>query len=193
MTAPNLNDTEWGLEFVDFFRSLGFFKEYEQLSNSHLAAVLVDMLRLEMKENLDPSDPLADLLLLKYDDGRVWWDDTEADVCAENQVYRETLEEWGRISLGAFLPTEIQENWQGAEGPIEISFKLNGSPLTLHPRYMDDYLDLAILSGINTAILGTGIQFAVHEIFDQTAFILALTMDQKRRLQEQRRWRFAKV
>ena len=193
MTSPNLNDTEWGLGFVDFFRPLGFFKEYQHLSSSHLAAVLIEMLRLEMGDNFDPCDPLADLFLLKFDEDRVWWDDTEADVCSENQVYRKTLEEWSRISLGAFLPTEIQEKWQGQAGPVEISLKLNKLPVTLHPRYMDDYLDIGILAGINAAIRQTDIQFAVHEIFDQTAFILALAMDDKRRLQEERGWRFAKV
>ena len=54
----------------------------------------------------------------------------------------------------------------------------------------DDYIDLGILVDINRAIAPSGRQFELYEPFDQTAFVVCLTADQKHAL-IQRGWAFA--
>jgi hypothetical protein len=61
----------------------------------------------------------------------------------------------------------------------------------LHPQFLDDYIDLGIWSEINQIIGTTGMRFELYEPFDQTAFVVALSADEKRRLQKERGWNFA--
>lgn len=181
---------KWLLQSVQYFRSLGFFAEYAALSDEQLATHLTQA-AMERHGVIDPADQLADLMLLSLDEQRVWWDDTEADVCAENKVYVDTLAGWSKISRGAFKPENIRETWDHESGPIHVEFEHQGKKITLHPSFQDDYIDLNILQSINKIVADTGIQFRVHAIFDQTAFIVALTQDEKRKLEKDRGWKFA--
>lgn len=179
----------WLLQSVQYFRSLGFFAEHAALSDSQLAEHLTQA-AMERHGVIDPANQLADLMLLSLDEQRVWWDDTEADVCAENQVYVDTLTRWSKISRSAFMPENIRETWDGEHGPVHVEFEHNGKKIALHPRFQHDYIDLNILQSINKVVADTGIQFRVHAIFDQTAFIVALTQDEKRKLEKDRGWKF---
>lgn len=181
---------DWLAKSIKYFRALGFFAGYPALSDNELAPQLEQAAK-QRHGVIDPHNELADLILLSLDDQRVWWDDTEADVCAENLVYEQTLRQWAAISRGAFAPENIREAWAGEQGPVEIAFQLQGRSQILRPTYQDDYIDLNILSPINEMIARSKIQFAVHAIFDQTAFVVALTQDEKKKLTRDRGWRFA--
>ena len=110
---------------------------------------VVDEYQNETGWELDPSKPWDDLMLLSEDRSHVWRDDPEADVCSENQVYVELLQEWSSISSGCFRPERIRETWSTEEGPVDIRFLQDGVPHSLEPEYWDDWVDLRILGGIN--------------------------------------------
>jgi hypothetical protein len=178
---------EWLTKRLEFFRRLEFFQAQAAMSNAELAEWLANRDGVAF----DISDPLADLRLVRGDRDRVWWNDTEADVCESGDVYRETLLQWARISRGAFTPTAITERWDSEEGPITVTFDHGGRLVTLNPEYANDWTDLEILIPLNRLLEPSGIQFELYEAFDQTAFIVALKAHEKAQLIRERGWRFA--
>jgi hypothetical protein len=177
----------WLTRALTLFRSLEFFRAQAAMSNAQLTEWLNDRGSIPF----DISDPLADLHLVRADRDRVWWNDTEADVCESNDVYRETLLEWARISRGAFTPTTITERWDSEEGPVTVTFEHKGQLVTLNPEYANDWMDLGILVPLNGVLQPSSIQFELYEPFDQTAFIVALKAHEKAQLIRERGWRFA--
>jgi hypothetical protein len=107
-----------------------------------------------------------------------------------NAVYENTITEWANISNGAFSPTSIKETWKSDTGPITITFELEGQEISIQPEYTDDYIDTKILFQINELTKNSGKQFEMHKAFDQTAFIVCLTNEEKGALTE-RGWKFA--
>ena len=188
-----ISSKDWLVESVQYFRELGFFDKYHSLPNSELVATLENLYREEWGEIFNPEDMLADLLLVKWDENRVWWEDTEADVCSGNGVYKRTLKEWAAISRGVFSPANIQEDWESEDGPVTITFTHDQQTVQLHPQFLDDYIDISILPQINKLIYSSGMEFAVYKVFDQTAFVVVLTAQEKGKLQNERGWRFANI
>ncbi len=181
------------LQTVRYFRKMGFFSKYESISDEVLSETLEALYREEWNKGYGSDDTRADLLVLKFDESRVWWQDTEADVCDVNRVYVETFEQWGAISEGVFVPKDINETWASEEGPIEVSFALNGQLVKVYPQYANDYIDMEVLGQINELIRDTGRRFEVYEFFDQTAFVIVLTREEKKKLEMERGWRFARL
>ena len=104
---------------------------------------------------------MADMLLLVGDRRRVWWRDLEG-VFAGEDAYVSTLTEWAVISRGAFAPEEIVERWHSEDGPADIEFVVGGQRHRVaHPHLCDDFLNIAIISGINRLIGDSGYHFAV--------------------------------
>jgi hypothetical protein len=183
--------------FVKMFSGGVLGKSNEALLRQHRDEIL-PMLKHAREEggldNILPSTPGdLDLILLGLDGKRVWWGDTEADVCRENGVYVRTLKKWSAISRGAFMPEDIQEFWKRDEGPIKITFTHKSRLCKLHPRHLGDFIDVGVLAEVNEIIEDTGIQFAVYDTRDQFAFVVALTDDEREKLQRERGWRFAKI
>jgi hypothetical protein len=104
-------------------------------------------------------------------------------------VYKKTLQEWSAISRGSFHPSNIVEDWHTEDGPIEISFAYLDQRIVLHPKFLNDYIDLDILVQINDLI--QEVQFELYQPFDQTGFVVALTSVEKENLQKKRKWLFA--
>lgn len=182
---------EWLMQSISYFRNMAFFEADAALSDADLADKLEALQIKEQGDTFDPSDELADLFLLKWDKNRIWWGDIQADVSKGNDIYVQILQEWGRISRGAFSPENIEETWKGEEGPIFIYFTLNGTRHCIQPRYEEGCIDVGILKEINELIAGTGYRFECYEPFDETAFVIVLTLDEKQRLVSERGWRFA--
>jgi hypothetical protein len=171
------------------FRGLDFFRDKENISDEKLAEMINEEHFALFGEEIDPQCPFLDLLLLAYDKKRVWWEDTEADVLNGNNVYIEFMNDLSRISRGVFSPSEISESWVTDEGPITIEFKLGGEKISINPKYIDDYIDVEIISDINKLIPSEK-KFELYKPFDQTAFIIMLSKDEKTRLQKKRGWEF---
>ncbi len=182
------------LEAVRYFRSLGFFQEFTSQSDEELAITFEQMYTHNgtLPREYDPSsNPLAELTLLSYDKQRVWWKDSEADVCEENRVYARTLQEWGRISRGEFEPTDIRETWDSDEGPITVEFIHQNKAFSFQPEFYGDWLDVGtFLPAVNEIIQSQGIQFEICETYDQTICVIVLTQEEKLKLQTEREWAF---
>jgi hypothetical protein len=104
-------------------------------------------------------------------------------------VYAQSIAEWSEISKDAFRPTDIKETWASETGPVTVTFRLDGSTKTLSPGYFEDWIDPGILAAIDGLIADSGRRFELYKSFDQTAFVMALSTDERRAL-EARGWCF---
>jgi hypothetical protein len=182
-------DGETTVDRVAGLRKLDFFASHTE-TDAALAATIDDQSIAEFGTKPDPDNPVSDLVVAGVDDERVWWGDLEADVDPTNKVYETTLEAWAGISRGAFAPSGITETWASSQGPVTVSFTLNGKPETLNPAYLDDWIDPTIITRINELIASSGKQFELYRAFDQTLFLTALTAEEKRALERDRGWCF---
>lgn len=169
-------------------RAIGLFADRSAMSDVELAAD-VEAAIIEVWGTIDVADASTDLAVAEQDRTRVWWRDLEADVVDGNDVYVHIIAEWGEISVGIFQPTNIAESWDGAEGPVTLQFDHEGSRHTITPAYLEDWIDPGILVGINELIADSSRRFELYKAFDQTAFVMALTDDERRTL-ETRGWCF---
>ncbi|HEY9678876.1 MAG TPA: hypothetical protein V6C76_12780 [Drouetiella sp.] len=139
---------------------------------------------------LDCSNWFLDLAILHmYFSGDAWMEDTECDVCEENEVYTDVLQEWSDISQGAFLPQNITESWESDEGPIKVTFILNSVKREIEPKWDEDWLDMDVLDQINEIIAGSGRSFEISTP-DQNVMVLCLTPEQKARMIKERDFPF---
>jgi hypothetical protein len=139
----------------------------------------------EWGEPLELKTLYDELFFAKYDRDRVWWDDLEADALEGNELYVELFEDWSRISRGAFRPRAVEERWEDELGPFTIEFQLDGRPRRVEGVDLEGWIDpCVLLTGVNPLIRGSGRQFVMPEPFDQTAFVLALTANERAILEE---------
>ncbi|NQX61181.1 stalk domain-containing protein [Paenibacillus qinlingensis] len=186
-----LKPTERLLEAARYYRKLGFFESVKGLTSQEFDN---KMLELEKKfTDWNPFDSskyyndLAELSLLIADEDRVWVEDWDLDVSKGKNAYLTTLEQWSKISRGAFQPTDIKEIWDAEEGPITVSFKLNGQERVIHPEHEGSYLNTyGLLKEINDMIKPSGYQFAVVENDDEEVMVIALKAEEKMKLQQDR-------
>lgn len=183
---------KWLLKSIKQFRSMSFFERQRELTDHELAIEILAWREERWGERFDPTNIFSELSLLSWDEDRVWWNDTEADVVSGRSTYKKTIQEWSYISRGAFLPSDIQEYWETEDGPIKISFSHNDQFITLHPDYLEDYIDLGLLRQINALINNTGLQFELYKPFDQTGFVVVLNVVEKNRLITERGWQFTR-
>ena len=183
-------EDEWLLKFVKFFRSLGFYEKYASMSHAELAALLQTWYVAAWEREIEPGDSITDLRLASADEGRVWWNNLIAGVGPGNNIYVKTLEALGKISRGQFDPDEIQESWDAEQGPISVAFIYKGEKVRVYPLYLGEEIDLNMLDPINRMIEGSGIELSTYRRFDDTAFIVALTEEEKLTLTEERGWAF---
>lgn len=169
-------------DIVRFYQQLGFFTKAEpatiikQFSDDH-----------GLLPNSD--NKWDDVFLLAYAKDKVWADDPEADVCAENKIYQEVLPEWAHISHGAFAPYNITEQWESDSGPITVWFQLGERLASVSPNYQDDWIDLKVLRQINRLIDGSGRQFECSSD-GNFALVLCLTSEQKQTMRTKRQFPF---
>jgi hypothetical protein len=179
----------WLVDAVHDLRALGFFDDPGR-TDDDVATELAADYEFAWNEPPDQSKPLIELELLGFDDARVWWEDTEADVAEGNNAYIEAVAALRSISRGAFRPTAVTETWDSPTGPLHIVFLLDGLRRVIRPRYLDDFLDVeGLIDGIDAFMPGDGPRFAIYAPFDQTAFVVCITEIERRRLEE-RGWSF---
>jgi hypothetical protein len=178
------------VQSVHYFRELGFFKRYEFASDAELTEELKDR-GWQISVVFGVTDVAQnDVSLLTMDDGVIWYKDTEADAVMGHEAYVTLLFELSAISRGAFLPKNIEEIWVSEKGPVEIRFTLAGKTAAIRADGLSDYLDLGILPQINALIQDKGIQFEQYDLRGQDACLVALTPEEKQRLQRERAWKF---
>lgn len=170
-------------------RRIGLFTDRAALSDAAIGTEVERAIAETWGNEIDPEEPMLDLLVAEQDTTRVWWRDLEADVAEGNNVYRSTLEEWAAISAGAFAPRSIEERWESDTGPVKVTFQIGGATHVLEPEYLEDWIDPRIATEINELIAASGLQFVFFKAFDQTAFVVSLTSAERDALEE-RGWCF---
>ncbi|MBN1492286.1 MAG: hypothetical protein JXA69_20400 [Phycisphaerae bacterium] len=184
---PKLSQDEkskWLVKAASFYRRLGFFEQFADLTDDELATRLDSEYRKEAGESLDPAKPVAELELLELDKMRVWLSGLECDVCQGNDVYADIVMRLGEISRGHFSPTDIAETWQAEKGPIRVEFTHGGRRHRIEPKYRDDWIDTDFL-------------FRVREIFPKTeqelvirpgdpVCAVVLTQEERQRIRKER-------
>lgn len=185
---------------VNILRQSGFFKEYETLSDSDLLVKLEDIKSrqyLESGYDYSPGKIADDHELSTQDVKKLLDIDLEADVCADNKVYASLLTHFANASDGHFSPADIEEVWQGPEGPIRLSFTFNGRKILFEPEYLDDWLDVKLFDIINEEMQKvTQEKFYPcsgpnHEWFGQNIIYIRLTEEEKQWLEEKLEWKFS--
>jgi hypothetical protein len=184
------SDKSYLISFIRYFRPLGFYREYQALSESELTEKLAELWTAEVGFEFDSADPYIDLFLLQWDFDRVWWQDVEADVCVDNEVYTAMIERFSRISRGAFLAEGISELWNSPKGEIQVSVTINNQEYHICPQVQGDWIDLQVISQINAFIEESTYQFEIVQTGTQVAFVTALTPSEKQSLQSERGWIF---
>jgi hypothetical protein len=197
---PIATSQEWVLRFVRFYRSLGFFTGTEHVDEDHpfgrgawpgcerpldfarfsdeeLADLLIARYERDHDCAVDAVWAFDDADLLRYDTSRVWSEDMEADVCAGNDVYVWVLREWARISRGCFRPEDITETWETDEGPITVTFAIDGVRCTWHPAFDGDWIDPHLLEWVNEVIAPTGCEFECLSGEGQDILVFALSAE----------------
>jgi len=175
---------EWLVKAVHFYRELGFFTEYGDLTDDKLATKLNSQYRKETGVSLDPTGPIAELQVLEPDEKRLWLCDLERDVMPENHVYADALNRLGEISRGAFQPTDITETWESDKGPIRVEFTFGGVRHTLQPKYREDRLDTDFLFRVRDLFKGTEYQLAIRPGDPIAAAFL--TLEERDRIKKER-------
>lgn len=176
-------------ERVTDLRTLGLFADRHDLSDVELGRQVAAAIATTWGSDIGPDDPLLDLFVAEQDHSRTWWHDLESDVTDGNHVYETTLAEWAAISSGAFAPSAVHEAWASETGPVSVTFEMSGATHDLAPQYLEDWIDPGIAEPINELIAPSGRQFTFLQSFDQTAFLMALTPDERAAL-EARGWCF---
>lgn len=173
-------------EVVWFYRSLGFFGSGDSKDS---AANVVARYQKRWGVPPDPMKPWDDVRMLALDEARVWRGDPQGDVCRGKKAYVKTLQEWSRVSQGAFKPQDIEEIWGSDTGPISVHLTLGGLRRTLKPDWDDDWLDLNILTTINELIAKSGKQLACASEVN-FAIVFATDEDGRERLERVRGFPF---
>jgi hypothetical protein len=175
---------------VGAFRSIGLFASRGDATDAEVAAEVEDSIKARWGDQIGPDEPLLDLFVAEQDRARVWWQDLEADVSDGNEVYAQTLADWGGISVGSFDPEAIVERWESDSGPVTVTFELDGIEHILNPAYIEDWIDLQVLGEVNGLIASSGRRFESYRAFDQSAFVISLTPDERAALEHDRGWCF---
>ncbi len=179
----------WFPDAIRYFRAFGFFQSFPA-SDDELREAIKAYWQGDWDDFLDgiSNRASADQLLLVADTERVWWHDLEGVYRGAN-YYRSTLNEWSRISRGQFLPEQMEENWHGDAGPIEVAFVLNGQKhIFMHKS--GDFLDHEILRLINQTLANKDFHFEVATDYGDSNWITVLDQAEKQRLKTERGWHF---
>lgn len=177
--------------FIDTVRSLDFFQAYSDLSTSDLIVKLNDVYKEDNFSDIEFDSKYMEIVILRMDKSRVWWNDLEADVCSGNDVYTWVLPSLAQISRGTLDISDVKEIWESDEGPINVTFKNKSVPCTITPNYSSDWIDLLILNDLNILLNSTDYRFEIFEPDDQMVEIILLTKDEKQKLVQLQEWVFA--
>jgi hypothetical protein len=131
------------------------------------------------------------------DKSRIWWEPLETDYYPGKDNFVPLLTEWSQISLGAFVPTNIQEHWPD-DGVMYLEFDLNGDrhkivpwkTMPIPPGEGFGWTDIGMTLEINNIIRDTGYAFCVADQFDETAFMFVVKIEDRRRMKAERGWKF---
>ena len=183
------------IDSIHFFREMGFFVEFNNLTNEEVIAEVLDVWGEDnLEDTVSPGEtqPERDCTILACDRSRVWAMSFEG-VLRGADTYVEVIHEWAAISRRVFMPKKIREIWPNVEGdPVRIMFTVGVQDYTfIHKNGSDDYIDTKVLRVINQSIAHTPYRFeGCRNCIDVCRCILVLTAEEKAKLAHERGWTF---
>jgi hypothetical protein len=195
-----MDTQEWLLDFIRFYRNLGFFEDFSHLSDLEIA----DWIGKRNGLDLSQESCRKDYIVLGYDFPRVWgvsfdifdsFDFAHArEVGYGWQLHEDILNGWARISRGSFCPECVTATWDSAEEPIMIEFTLGNMRhiLQLEPDLLDGnffyYCNLTLIKlaeALEPYMKETGDRFVVWDL-GCAAIVICVTLREKSMISESR-------
>jgi hypothetical protein len=203
-------------ETVRYFRPMGFFQNTKDygfttldngptphgrgiplpahaiMTDEEIGRLIIGHYRKSFRREFDYEGPIADVLILRYDPFRVYNADLES---AEKGAYVEELQSLACISRGSFNPTEMSEWWEGDSGdPVHLYLVFQGREYEIVLTDTGDWIDTSYIHSINALLVLSGAPYRFcHYDFQgwgQHQFVVALTPEEKQRIEREREWRF---
>ena len=186
-------------------RQVGLFDNYKDLDDERLTKTLLEKAQTkyrgddydEFNEIFDPktNSDFFDLHVAALDETRVWWRDLEADILNGNNVYAETVKEFGKLSGGFLKPDKIKEEWTSDEGPVKVSFWDSDTLRTLNLKFNDDWYDTDFFKYIESSMKSNGspYQFYMLDQTGQDVFVIRLTEEEKDKIEKKMNWNLVKL
>lgn len=184
---------------ISILRESGFFEDFNKLNDSEVYDKLHSLRKIEyskiFEEEYDPGMELDEFELCCLDSKKVLYLDLEADVCKENNVYIDVIEEYATLTKKIFNPKNITETWNSENGPIEVTFELDNKKIEFKPKYNDDWLDSIVFEICNKEIGKKNIRLVdclgdSENGFGQDIAIMRLTKEEQKILEKNFKWKF---
>jgi len=185
-------------------RQVGFFENYTEFDDEQLSKILIEKAQKKYRvdyydafnEIFDPkaNSDYFDLHVAELDETRVWWRDLEADVLNGNNVYAQTVKEFGELSGGFLRPDQIKEEWTTDEGPVKVSFRDSDTLRTFNLKSNGDWYDIDFFKYLESSMKNNGspYQFYMHDQTGQDVFVIRLTEDEKEAVEKKMNWNLVK-
>jgi tetratricopeptide (TPR) repeat protein len=188
---------EWLFKAVDFFRKMGFFEKYKNLSKKDFIKKIFEFME-DSPWMFSPNSDEADLPLLFLDKDRVYncpmMGDANLDyaVFEKAKRYKEFVQNLNPIGRNIVKFENIKEKWMNKEGPIEVSFKYKGKIHKITQDYFGDFFDYSFINQINKIIQDSGYFFDLYDPYDMVewgGFITLMNSEEKEKLIKERNWK----
>ena len=175
---PIFTSKNWFPDAVLHLRKLGFFQDYNNMSDDEIVLTLRDLVSCPI--DYQPARIFDIQKIIVKDKRRVWFRDAET---YHQNAYVKILNEWSDISSGSFAPKNIKEIWHSEKGPIQIEFEHNGQDFRINANYSGDWIDASIIPQVNEAFKDSGMQFCNVIVDSQELCVICLTDSQKKTLE----------
>jgi hypothetical protein len=175
------------VEAVEAFRRAGFFASSTGQSSEELARAFQLTWHSVDKEELPLEPPmLLDEALLDLDYERTYGEDIEADVARGEKVYETTVMGLAKVSGGALEVLAVHEDWSSEEGHVTVIIDLAEGSHQIRLHNFGDWVDPAIITGVNALLPEDGPRFWFFDNGGQYALVVRATRAERQELAESR-------
>jgi hypothetical protein len=177
---------EWIDESVSYFKAMGFLEDGFDLEKIHEYVRDVYFDEYFERQPRPTGWFELDMQLLAQDHRRVWWQDLEISHSTQ-EAYLEAIQKWSAVSRGHFVPQDLQVKWIDLKEYFEIAFTADGKPFTYRSD-LTGWISPDLIDEINALLVDSGVLLYQCNTRDQSAFVVALTKDEKSKLEKERGW-----
>ena len=105
-----------------------------------------------------------------------------------SNFYGDLVHRFSLLSNGKFNPVSIEEKWLTKNGPVELSYLLDGLLVILRPDISTGWLDHSIVKHLKKQVESKGVQ--LYQLEQSEGTLLRLNKTEKSVLENKFDWRF---